>query len=245
MRLLNLFRAQANAVLPQSIPITLGSGSINAQIRATAAAKRLTLRVRPRERDLLISVPLRTKLTDILTFTQKYQGWIEAKLAKLPQVTMITDGAIIPLRGEPVTIRHMLGTRGNVWKVGNELHVAGDPIGLKRRVMTFLNAEAKRDLIEATFRYAQILDVSIENITVRDTKSRWGSCSSKGALNYSWRVIMAPPFVLDYLCAHEVSHRLEMNHSHRFWAHVERICPHMNEAEKWLKKNGAKLHLIG
>jgi hypothetical protein len=114
-----------------------------------------------------------------------------------------------------------------------------------RRVRDFLEAEAKRDLSAAVKRYTARLGVDASRITVRDTKSRWGSCSAKGALNFSWRLILAPPFVLDYLAAHEVGHLKEMNHSSRFWRVVHGLCPRTDEAEDWLKRHGTELHRFG
>ena len=82
-------------------------------------------------------------------------------------------------------------------------------------------------------------------IAIRDTKSRWGSCSSTGTLSFSWRLIMAPPLVLDYLAAHEVAHLKELNHSNRFWTLLHELCPATDEAERWLKRHGAELHRYG
>ena len=105
------------------------------------------------------------------------------------------------------------------------LCVAGDRAHLARRVRDFLKREAKRDLEAASRRYAAMLGVAVKRVSVRDQASRWGSCTAAGVLSYSWRLIFAPPYVLDYLAAHEVAHLVEMNHSRRFWRVVARICP--------------------
>jgi predicted metal-dependent hydrolase len=114
-----------------------------------------------------------------------------------------------------------------------------------RRLREFLEREARRDISAAVKHHTANLGVPAKRITVRDTKSRWGSCSSSGALSFSWRLILAPPFILDYLAAHEVAHLKEMNHSHRFWRVVRQLCPGMEEAEKWLKRHGSDLHKFG
>ena len=106
---------------------------------------------------------------------------------------------------------------------------------MARRVQDFLEAEARRDFAQSVKRHTTALGIPAKRITVRDTKSRWGSCSANGALNFSWRLIMAPPFVLDYLAAHEVAHLRELNHSHRFWKLTHQLCPRTEDAEKWLK----------
>ncbi len=123
--------------------------------------------------------------------------------------------------------------------------VAGEKPHLARRLRDFLKREAKRDLDAASRKAAAQLGVTVKRISVRDQSSRWGSCSSTGVLSYSWRLILAPPFVLDYLAAHEVAHLVEMNHSRRFWALVERICPDMKRAKAWLDVHGSSLHRYG
>ena len=114
-----------------------------------------------------------------------------------------------------------------------------------RRLTDFLKREARADFEAAVARHAARLGVSIARVQVKDTTSRWGSCSSSGALAFSWRLILAPPSVLDYLAAHEVAHRREMNHGAAFWRHTRMLAPHTDEAEAWLKANGAGLHRYG
>jgi predicted metal-dependent hydrolase len=112
-------------------------------------------------------------------------------------------------------------------------------------VHDFLKREARRDLQKAAERYADMLDVKVKRLSIRDQSSRWGSCTSSGSLSFSWRLILAPPFVLDYLAAHEVAHLVEMNHSPRFWKVVARICNHVERAKRWLDAEGNDLHRYG
>ena len=159
-------------------------------------------------------------------------------------------GIVIPLRGVKHRIEHRRGARGTVWsELGPGgtplLCVAGDGPHVGRRVADYLKREAKRDLEAATRSYAQKLGVTLRRVSVRDQSSRWGSCSTTGVLSYSWRLILAPPFVLDYLAAHEVAHLVEMNHSPRFWRTVLRLCPDTRRAKVWLDTNGAGLHRYG
>jgi predicted metal-dependent hydrolase len=123
--------------------------------------------------------------------------------------------------------------------------VAGGFEHLDRRVHDFLKREARRDLQKAAERYADVLDVKVKRLSIRDQSSRWGSCTSSGSLSFSWRLILAPPFVLDYLAAHEVAHLVEMNHSPRFWKVVGRICNHVERAKRWLDAEGNDLHRYG
>jgi predicted metal-dependent hydrolase len=118
------------------------------------------------------------------------------------------------------------------------LCVAGDSEFIDRRVHDFLKREARRALTDASS-YADVLGVKVKRITIRDQSNRWGSCTSAGALSFSWRLILAPPYVLDYLAAHEVAHLVEMNHSARFWKVVAKICPATRNAPKrWLDTHG-------
>jgi predicted metal-dependent hydrolase len=123
--------------------------------------------------------------------------------------------------------------------------VAGEAPHIHRRVRDFLQREAQRDLEAASRRVAEMLGVAIKRVSVRDQASRWGSCSSTGVLSYSWRLILAPPHVLDYLAVHEVAHLVEMNHSPRFWRLVDRLCPDAERAKVWLDVYGNDLHRYG
>ena len=125
------------------------------------------------------------------------------------------------------------------------LVVAGDAAHLRRRVIDFLKREARRDLEPRILHHASALGVTVKAIRLRDQTSRWGSCTGSGHLSFSWRLVMAPPYVLDYLAAHEVAHLREMNHSRRFWRLVEALCPQTRQARAWLNAEGAKLHAIG
>ena len=156
----------------------------------------------------------------------------------------------MPLRGVPHRITHRRGARGTVWTEtdGDGLRllcVAGETAHINRRIGDFLRREAKREVEAASLRYASELGVSIRRVSVRDQASRWGSCSTAGVLSYSWRLILAPNFVLNYLAAHEVAHLVEMNHSVRFWRLVRRLFPDHERAKVWLDVHGSDLHRYG
>ena len=153
------------------------------------------------------------------------------------------------MRGVPHRILHR-SERSGVTLVteaenGPALSVACEAPHLPRRVRDFLEREVRKDLARSVSHYTEKLGQGPKRITVRDTRSRWGSCTARGELNFSWRLILAPPLVLDYLVAHEMAHLREMNHSSRFWSLVGSLCPHVEEAERWLKRNGASLHRYG
>ncbi|MCX5495103.1 SprT family zinc-dependent metalloprotease [Kaistia dalseonensis] len=211
-------------------------------------ARRYTLRLRGSVREPVVTIPARGALAEARAFVERNRGWLKARLAALPAATPIVDGAVIQLRGEPVRLLHRPG-RGTAALDRSEgeafLIVNGEPAHLPRRVMDFLKREARQDLEAATRRHAAALGVTVKAIRLGDPTSRWGSCSSSGTIAYSWRVIMAPPFVLDYLVAHEVAHLREMNHSPRFWRLVAELCPGMEAAKSWLNRHGATLHAVG
>lgn len=229
--------------------------NVDVKIVENPRTTRLTLRLVPAantQESLKVTVPPGTPDHEVDRFLTKNKGWAAARLARLPDVIRIENGATIPLRGEPHRIVHSGIGRGVV-SVGMEedgpetikvIRVFGDPKFLPRKVADFLKRQAKQDLTRAVNIHAGSLGVKPKSITMRDTTSRWGSCSSSGALNFSWRIVLAPPAVLDYLAAHEVAHLREMNHSERFWALVEDICPDMEAHKAWLRAHGSKLHAV-
>jgi len=218
-------------------------------LRRVASSRRYTLRVRAASRDVLLTMPARGTLKAAREFAERHAAWIGARLARLPKPIAFAAGEIAPLRGVDHRIVHRPGVRGVVWLEdgvdGPLICVAGDAPHVGRRVADYLKREARRDLEAAVARHAAALGVKPRRLALRDTTSRWGSCSSTAALNFSWRLILAPPLVLDYLAAHEVAHIRHMNHSPLFWALTRRLCPDTDRAEAWLKAHGAALHRFG
>ena len=235
---------------PQAIDVRFDQAVYRVRLRRHAQARRYTLRVQAATREVVLTMPMRGSLRDAKAFAEKHGGWIAARLGRLPQPAPFAPGEMIPLRGEPHRIEHRPGRRGTVWREAGEdgtllLCAAGDLPHLARRIGDFLKREAGRDLEAASRKYLAEFGVTARRITVRDPSSRWGSCSTNGVLSYSWRLILAPPYVLDYLAAHEVAHLVEMNHSPRFWRTVLRMCPDTRRAKAWLDANGAGLHRYG
>lgn len=248
-----LFRRQDRtppARAPEWIELALEDEVVRVAVRRHPSARRLTLRVRAATRDVAVTTPPGVSFATAAAFVQRHAAWVRARLVRLPETVPFVDGAIIPLRGEPHRIVHRPGARGTCWvEAGADgemlLCVAGEAPHVSRRVLDFLKRQARADLIDAVRRHAAALKVETGPVTLRDTSSRWGSCSADGALSFSWRLVLAPPHVLDYLAAHEVAHRLEMNHGPRYWRNVERIFPGRRTAEAWLRTNGAGLHRFG
>ena len=218
-------------------------------LRRLSNARRFTLRVRAASRDVVLTMPARASLKAAREFAERHAAWIGARLDRLPELVYFEPSSFAPLRGVDHGIVHRPGARGVVWLEdgadGPLICVAGDAPHVGRRVADYLKREARRDLEAAVARHAAALGVKPRRLALRDTTSRWGSCSSTAALNFSWRLILAPPLVLDYLAAHEVAHIRHMNHSPLFWALTRRLCPDTDRAEAWLKAHGAALHRFG
>ncbi|MFL6799455.1 MAG: M48 family metallopeptidase [Xanthobacteraceae bacterium] len=220
------------------------------RLRRHRQARRYTLRIDAPSREVVLTIPPRGSLKEAREFAQKHGGWIAARLKRLPEAMPFAPGVEVPLRGELHRVVHRRSARGTVWLEQDEaakalICVAGDAPHVNRRVADFLKAQAKQDLGRAAHDYAAKLGVTIKRISVRDQSSRWGSCSNSGVLSFSWRLILAPSYVLDYLAAHEVAHLVELNHSRRFWRLVERLYPQAERAKVWLDVHGADLHRYG
>ncbi|MDX2259343.1 MAG: SprT family zinc-dependent metalloprotease [Hyphomicrobiaceae bacterium] len=223
------------------------------EVRRHPKARRLTLRVSRTRRAIVVTVPDRCGMDVAGSFVQRHLDWVRACLDSLPAPVPFIDGAIVPLRGVPHRIAFRPAQRGSgpvrvIAATGGDvpvIEVSGPAEGAARRLVQFLTAEAKRDLDAAVMIHARRLGLRATRITVRDQTSRWGSCSSTGALSFSWRLILAPPHVLDYVAAHEVAHLAEMNHGPRFWALVAKTAPDMNAAKDWLAVAGMDLHRYG
>jgi predicted metal-dependent hydrolase len=244
---LSLFRRQPD---PDHVLVPCAAGEVRVALKRRAGARRMTLRVSTATGEVTLSLPDRADFTAAERFALAHGGWIAARLAKRPANVPFSPGQMVPLRGLPHRIVHWSKVRGLTRALLDPegqpiIAVSGELAHVPRRVGDFLKAEARRDLEKAIARHTQALGLPARKLTIRDTASRWGSCSSRGDLNFSWRLILAPDFVLDYLAAHEVAHLKEMNHSHHFWKLTQGLCPRTEEAERWLKRNGASLHAYG
>ncbi|WP_375463527.1 M48 family metallopeptidase [uncultured Methylobacterium sp.] len=234
---------------PDHLDIVHEGTTFRIAVRRRPSARRLTLRVSATSGEVVITLPARSTIATAQRFAASHGGWIAARLARVPERVPFEAGSLLPLRGVPHRIVHR-GARSGVTRTGSDgpepvISVSCGEAHVDRRVRAFLEQEVRRDLLGAVDHYAVRLGQRPTRITVRDTRSRWGSCTAGGALNFSWRLILAPPLVLDYLVAHEMAHLREMNHSARFWALLGGLCPEVDAAEAWLKRNGTALHRYG
>jgi len=235
---------------PDHILIRHAGEDYRVTVKRRAGARRITLRVSGATGEAILTLPERTPFARARQFAEAHGGWLATRLERVPERVPLLPGALVPLRGEPHRIVHLAGQRSPA-AAGRDgdgaaiISVGGEAVHVPRRLRDFLVREAERDLRAAVERHTSALGRKASAVTIRDTTSRWGSCSAAGRLNFSWRLILAPPFVLDYLAAHEVAHLQVMNHSVRFWRLTKQLCPRTDEAEAWLKRHGTTLHRYG
>ncbi len=234
---------------PDAIDIDIDGRSVTIALRRHRQARRLKLSHDPAQRRFVLTLPPRGRLDTALAFLDTQGTWIGRCLERQVAPQPFRDGAIVPVRGADHLIVHRPGARGTVWcEPDGELPVlavAGKAPFLARRIEDYLRGAARGDLAAACARHGLSLGVKPAAVRLRDQKSRWGSCSAKGVLNFSWRLVLAPPAILDYVAAHEVAHLVEANHSPRFWALVDRLIDDPTAARTWLKAHGRTLHAYG
>ncbi len=220
--------------------LTVGNPPIQVKLRRSARARRLSLRISQSNGSVTLTLPVRVPEEQGIAFLAEKEDWLRRHLANVSGATSIARGVEIPFRGDMVMIG--AGSGRSVTLIGDVIAVPGadDKVGV--RTKAFLKATARDHLAAASDRFAGALGRSVGKITLRDTRSRWGSCTSRGDLMYSWRLIMAPPEVLEYVAAHECAHLIEMNHSQAFWDVVSRIYPDYKLCRDWLREHGTKLH---
>lgn len=218
-----------------------GNPPIEISLRRSTRARRISLRVSRLDGKVTLSLPQFTPEREGLAFAASKADWLRAILGARSAPQRAELGALIPVEGQ---LRRIIPGTGRAIRLGEEtIEVPGDPDRVGVRLAAWLKVLARDRLATSCDRYARALGVSYGPLTLRDTRSRWGSCAIDGKLMFSWRLIMAPPDVLDYVAAHELAHRIEMNHSEAYWAVVARIYPGWKTQRGWLRREGQSLHL--
>lgn len=223
-----------------SSSIVFGIPPIEVHIRRLPRAKRYSLRVSNADGRVNLTIPARAPLDDALDFAKRQEAWLRQTLEKQPERIKPSFGSHFQLQD-----RQMLLVQGRGRQVritGDRIEVPGDETVLAAKLRGFCKVQARQQLAHRSEAYAARIGRQISKITLRDTRSRWGSCTADGQLMYSWRLIMAPAEVLDYVVAHEVAHLVELNHSRKFWQQVEMLKPDYEIHRRWLKANGSTLH---
>ncbi len=220
-------------------PLRIGSPPVEILLKPDRRARRLVLRVSSVTGKATLTVPPGLSRREAERFVAGQEGWLKEKLASLSPPILPALGGLVPIEGEMVRLE---AARRGITRDGDRLSLGGAPQAVPARLKAYLQMLARDRLVEASGRYAAALGRTHGRITLRDTRSRWGSCSEDGNLMFSWRLIMAPPEVLDYVAAHEAAHLVEMNHSPEFWKLVARLRPDYVGSRDWLRAHGTGLH---
>lgn len=219
------------------------------KVRVNPRARRIIVKVHPSTGEVAVVAPSARAVNPAIDFARAERDWIAERLARIPAAVRFVPGAVVPYRGVDHVVRWAAAQRGLVYIDQDAprptIRVAGHLEFFGRRLEDWYKKQARFHLTRKVELYAETIGVKVRRLTIRDGASRWGSCSSNGALSFSWRLVMAPSHVLDYVAAHEVAHLREMNHGPRFWRLVERLVGDSTEAQDWLRENGSHLHRYG
>lgn len=232
--------AWSNNELPDFLQV--GEEMLPLVIRRHQRAKRICLRYNPTNHAISLTLPRHTRVSDGLIFLMQKSEWLVETLHDMPSKKQIKPGVVIPLLGKRVRIKHDPEMKRG-WMIRDDtLFVSGERDAFSENVTIALRKIASQTLTTLALRYGAMIGRRINRVTVRDTRSRWGSCSSTARLSFSYRLIFAPKEVMEYVVAHEVAHLRHMNHSQAFWNCVESICPDYEAAKDWLKLHGKDLY---
>jgi len=250
--------------------IAIGNESLPIVIRKRRGTRRMVIRYQPLQHVIRLTLPSYASIRQGLRFAEEKRSWIERQIASKPKHIPFADGQVIPMFGKNYTLCHV-GGRGVVRAAtqpdvgcrmldvkqkssltsdiqhltSGTILVPGDIAFMPRRLREWLKTRVKAEITQLAQSKAQQIGCPLKKISLRDTSSRWGSCSHTGNLSFSWRLVFAPYAVLDYMVCHEVAHLAEHNHGKEFWALVARLCPEHEKAERWLKTHGATLYAYG
>jgi predicted metal-dependent hydrolase len=244
-----LVRDERLAIEPAELIID--GRSVPVRLRRNAKARRIILRLDSSASGITITMPRRVTRGSALRFAAGQSEWIGRQLGRAIPAVPFAAGSTVPVRGEMHVIRQAPRQADLIERQAASpdgpavLSVRGSEAHLARRLQEWLQSEARRDLWAACRRHAAALGVEFRKLSIRDPASRWGSCSASGALSFSWRLILAPREVLEYVAVHEVAHLVEMNHGPRFWSLVDRNFSGRRQARLWLRRHGPHLHRYG
>lgn len=210
-------------------------------------ARRLTLRVDPKNRIIKLVIPKYAKETDVKRFVEKHSGWIEARLADLPRGVPFAHGQTIPVFGKPrlIQVETGSGRTTDFFLGGDSLIVRTPREDPASNIRRWLIDQLREKIAPLSHAKAAVIGREITGISLRDTGTRWGSCSTSGQLSYSWRLVFCPEYVIDYLAAHEVAHLQHMDHSKNFWSLCDSLAENMAGGREYLKFYGSELMRYG
>jgi hypothetical protein len=221
--------------------VSAEGGDVSILTRRNRRARRMTLRIDAANDRAVLVLPTWVPMSEGLRFVRAKARWMKEKLDSLPPRERLEDGAKLTLFGVPLTIRHRLDLGAVVVRDGPWLYIGGTTERLSARIMAWLKIEARNRLSERAEEMAAQIGKSVKRVSVRDSRTRWGSCAADGSLSFSWRLALAPDDVSTYVVAHEVAHLVAMNHGPKFWRTVEGLLPDHAGAKSWLSENGVRL----
>lgn len=234
-----------SASSPLETTIDLGGRSVPLTARVNRRARRLIVTVDSVAGRVIVTAPSKRALPEALDFAKAKSPWILRQLSENAAARPFHDGLVFPLRGAAITVVNSGPARSGVRLEGSELIAGGEARHLNRRITDWLKAEARRALTERSDHYASLVGRRRGPITIRDTRSRWGSCTREGALSFSWRLILAPLPILDYVAAHECAHLVHLDHSPAFWRLLKSLDVDAKAARRWFSENGQDLYAYG
>ncbi len=208
-------------------------------------ARRLILRLDPHAGGVTVTLPPWAGWSEATDMAERERDWIGSRVREFPTRQPFIDGASVPVFGEVHRIRHIGGRGAPVRRTEGELLVSGEAEHLARRLSDWLIALARAEIEPLAHAKAAIAGRKVSRVTIRDTRTRWGSCAIGGGLSFCWRLILAPRWVLDYVVAHEVAHLRHHDHSRAFWAMTARLTQQVESPREWLRRHGPGLHRYG
>jgi predicted metal-dependent hydrolase len=235
--------ASTQETLPNAL--MLNGQSIPLAVSRHHNAKRLTLRYDAQRRQIRLTLPPRAPMRLAASFLREKEAWLSAQIIRHPKPVAFAHGAILPVLGNSIMLHHTESLRGHATLADGILTIPCPEEALPKRTEEWLKAQLRTEILREATGMAAALGLTFRRVSLRDTSSRWGSCSSAGNLSFCWRLVFAPRAVLSYLVAHEVAHLQEMNHSPAFWALVAQLQPDYQTRRNWLTQNASALHRYG
>ena len=229
--------------------ITIDGRDVPVTLKANGRARRFIVRVHPITGEVAITAPSETSFPHALRFAKKEHRWIAKQLAAVPERVPFTPGAKVPFRGLPHLIEHAPHRKGTVWREERDAIPAiistGAEPHVPRRVKDWLKKQARKEFDALVTAFAADIGQMPKKLTIRDPETRWGSCATNGVMSFSWRLILAPHYVMRYVAAHEMAHLIHMHHRPTFWRLVDTLVDDVDVAKEWLSQHGSQLHRYG
>lgn len=215
---------------------------VSIAVHRSGRARRITLTVPKTGAAPRLTAPPHVGAAELRMFLLRHEGWLQNALARAPKEVAVADGAPLPVSGRNLRLKLRPEERRRPPRIEGEFLILDGPGAPGARAVAWLKERARAAIVPIAAEAAAEFGASIGELSFRDQKGRWGSCTSRGDLSFSWRLAMAPPEALDYVAVHEAAHLIEMNHGPRFWALVTRLRPNWKQQREWLRTKGPELH---